>query len=370
MFAAGIVLYQLTVGKLPFEGKNPHEVLKRIAECKFVDPRQANPRIGNRLGRIILRAMARAARRSLSRRSARWCSRSRRYLDESGLPSDKIAGELARYFKAPASYEQALKERLVDHADPRAASKLLDDDNRAGALDVFDRVLTIDPENAKVLAILDRLNRRARLKTGALAALGVARDRGRRVLRPRAAEAAAGRRAASRRRRRRSRRRGRSPSRTTIRRRRRAPTSRRAPGSAVAIAAAPRDADVDESDVDAAAAIEPTVVTIRVLPHSQFSLDGGATWQKVTGHDFPVSVTRSRDRRARARPAGDHRHTVHVEPGAKVVNAGQQFRPASITPRCASPACWSSSTASSRGSTGPRRSRSSTTRCRRRNRSS
>jgi len=40
------------------------------------------------------------------------------YLDESGIPSDKIAGELGRYFGAPAPYEQALKERLVDH--PRA----------------------------------------------------------------------------------------------------------------------------------------------------------------------------------------------------------------------------------------------------------
>src|SRR3954447_22311113 len=58
VFAIGIVLYQLTVGKLPFEGKNPHEVLKRIAESRFLDPRQANPRIGNRLGRISLRAMA------------------------------------------------------------------------------------------------------------------------------------------------------------------------------------------------------------------------------------------------------------------------------------------------------------------------
>jgi serine/threonine-protein kinase len=47
VFAAGIVLYQLTVGKLPFEGKNPHEILKRIAECRFGDPRQLNPRVGN-----------------------------------------------------------------------------------------------------------------------------------------------------------------------------------------------------------------------------------------------------------------------------------------------------------------------------------
>src|ERR1041384_3113334 len=54
VFAIGIVLYQLTVGKLPFEGKNPHEVLKRIAECRFVDPRQAHPRIGNPLAPTTL----------------------------------------------------------------------------------------------------------------------------------------------------------------------------------------------------------------------------------------------------------------------------------------------------------------------------
>jgi serine/threonine-protein kinase len=175
VFAVGIVLYQLTVGKLPFEGKNPHEVLKRIAECKFVDPRQANPRIGNRLGRIMLKAMA-------AQPSDRYPAISEMvlaleaYLEESGLPTDKVTSELARYFKAPVAYEQALKERLVDHLT-RRGQKLLGDKQQTQALDVFDRVLTIDPKNEKVLAILDGLNRRARLKTvglGALAAIVIA----------------------------------------------------------------------------------------------------------------------------------------------------------------------------------------------------
>jgi hypothetical protein len=94
------------------------------------------------------------------------------YLEESGLPADKIPGELARYFQAPASYEQALRDRLVDHL-ARRGSKLLADGDQAPALDVFDRVLTIDPKNEKVLAILDRINRRARLKQVGLAALGI-----------------------------------------------------------------------------------------------------------------------------------------------------------------------------------------------------
>lgn len=172
VFAAGIVLYQLTVGKLPFEGKNPHEVLKRIAECRFVDPRQANPRIGNRLGRIMLRAMA-ASPGDRYPAIGEMVLALEAYLDESGIAHDKVAGELARYFQAPASYEQALKDRLVDHLT-RHGQALLAGGDQAPALDVFDRVLTIDPDNAKVLAILDGINRRARMKTAGLAVLAIA----------------------------------------------------------------------------------------------------------------------------------------------------------------------------------------------------
>jgi serine/threonine-protein kinase len=162
VFAAGIVLYQLCVGKLPFEGKNPHEVLKRIAECKFVDPRTANRRIGNRLGRIILRAMAREPADRYSGIGL-MVDALDKFLQESGIDTDKITAELARYFSSPASYEKALETRLVDTLT-RRGQELLDSD-RPAALDAFDRVLTIDDKNEKVLAIIDRLNRRARWGT-------------------------------------------------------------------------------------------------------------------------------------------------------------------------------------------------------------
>jgi serine/threonine-protein kinase len=168
VFAIGIVLYQLTVGRLPFEGKNPHEVLKRIAECRFVDPRQANPRIGNRLGRIILRAMA-AQPGDRFPAIGEMVIAIEGYLEESGVANDKVAGELGRYFESPAAYEQALKDRMIDHLTRRGQHQLASDD-RAAALDVFDRVLTIDPHNARVLDILDGINRRKRLRTNAIAA--------------------------------------------------------------------------------------------------------------------------------------------------------------------------------------------------------
>lgn len=167
VFAAGIVLYQLTVGKLPFEGKNPHEVLKRIAECKFVDPRQANPRIGNRLGKIILRAMA-AEPADRFPAIGEMVTALEGYLEESGIAADKVQGELSRYFASPPAYELALEERLVDHLT-RRGQELLANQERAQALDIFDRVLTIDADNEKVIAILDGINRRTRIKAYAMA---------------------------------------------------------------------------------------------------------------------------------------------------------------------------------------------------------
>jgi len=173
VFAAGIVLYQLTVGRLPFEGKNPHEVLKRIAECKFVDPRQANPVIGNRLGKIILRAMA-AEPADRFANVGEMVIALEAYLEESGIATDKVPSELSRYFDAPATYEQAFEIRLVEHLTARG-TKLLASNDRSAALDIFDRVLTMDPDNEKVLRILDGINaqrRRRQLGLGVLA-LGV-----------------------------------------------------------------------------------------------------------------------------------------------------------------------------------------------------
>jgi eukaryotic-like serine/threonine-protein kinase len=169
VFAAGIVLYQLTVGKLPFEGKNPHEILKRIAECKFADPRQVNPRVGNELGKIILRAMARDPDDRFPD-VTEMVTALARYLEGSGLGDS--ARELARYFQSAPSYELALQQRLIDHLTRRGKQHLAAAET-AAALEVFDRVLTIEPGNATVLAILDRLARKRRGWQLAAAAVGL-----------------------------------------------------------------------------------------------------------------------------------------------------------------------------------------------------
>lgn len=164
VFAAGIVLYQLTVGKLPFEGKNPHEILKRIADCKFVDPRVANPRVGGELGKIILRAMAREPDDRYPMIGA-LVTDLEVYLTGSGLGTPK--DELARYFAAPAAYELALEQRLVDHLTRRARAEL--PEHRTIALELLDRILTIDPQHEGAQDLLRSMERRTRWRQGAVA---------------------------------------------------------------------------------------------------------------------------------------------------------------------------------------------------------
>jgi len=171
VFAVGIVLYQLVTNELPFNGRNPHEILKRIADCEFEDPRTKNPRVSDGLARIILRAMARDKDDRFSD-TVHMLNALEEFLHTSGL--DDYAGELQRFFAAPPSYEMALRERLIPTLVARGREQL--HDNRARALALFNRVLTLEPDNAEVLAEIDRLGRRRRgLRTAALfAAVAVA----------------------------------------------------------------------------------------------------------------------------------------------------------------------------------------------------
>jgi serine/threonine protein kinase len=57
IFAAGVVLYELLCGQLPWQGE-PAEVLPRIARGDFPPPRAINPGLSPELERIVLTAMA------------------------------------------------------------------------------------------------------------------------------------------------------------------------------------------------------------------------------------------------------------------------------------------------------------------------
>lgn len=172
VFALGIVLYQLVTGDLPFHGKNPHEILKRIADCEYPDPARKNPRVGKELGHIIRTALQkdpddRYADISLMQQDLET------YLEGSGLLNDRE--ELERFFDAPAAYQMALEKRLIDHLTERARRILQKDRN--SALELYNRVLNIDEDNQEVLAQISQMGskqRNLRIGIAILAAVALA----------------------------------------------------------------------------------------------------------------------------------------------------------------------------------------------------
>jgi eukaryotic-like serine/threonine-protein kinase len=169
VFSVGILLYLLATGALPFAGKNPHEVLRRISEGKFADPRSVKPGVDQALARIISRALARSPD-DRTPDVALLGAELGAYLAEAGLTD--VRAELRGYFADPVGYDAALPARLgaalVDSASAHLAAG-----RRVKALELWNRVLAFDPHNATVNVALRRLEGRRRLKTAG-AALGLA----------------------------------------------------------------------------------------------------------------------------------------------------------------------------------------------------
>jgi serine/threonine-protein kinase len=158
VFSAGVMLYQLATGTLPFSGKNPHEVLRRVSEGKFADPRTFNRWITDSLARVIQRALARNPDERYTNIAA-MLEELRAYVSDAGLVHPKE--ELRRFITEPESYEPALLPRMVTALVTSGQREQL---SKRGArtLELWNRALAFDPENATVLSELRRLENRER----------------------------------------------------------------------------------------------------------------------------------------------------------------------------------------------------------------
>src|SRR5690606_245049 len=58
VFALGVLFYECMVGHLPFEGKNPAQVLRRVLEGSFEPADAEHPEVGGRWAAIVADALA------------------------------------------------------------------------------------------------------------------------------------------------------------------------------------------------------------------------------------------------------------------------------------------------------------------------
>ncbi len=167
LFSVGIMLYQLATGMLPFSGRNPHEVLSKIADANYPPPSSICSMVDDGLEAIIDRALARDPDQrfqTADELAQDLCA----YLAEADVPATQA--EVMAYFQAHEEYTAELNERVCAALMERAAGSMRKNQS-ARAIRLLGRVLELDPDNAEAIALLGRLRRRER-RIRTLAVLG------------------------------------------------------------------------------------------------------------------------------------------------------------------------------------------------------
>ncbi|WP_437790220.1 serine/threonine-protein kinase [Sorangium sp. So ce693] len=170
VFALGVLFYECLVGHLPFEGKNPAQVLRKVLEGLYPEAERERPTVGARWSRIVAGALAHdIVARSASPRAL--ADQIRAELTALGIAEPRA--ELAAYFADPAGYAERHAARLVPRLVARAEAGRKRGDVPGAAAD-YNRALALAPNDLTILKRLSKLNASRNRKKLALRALLVA----------------------------------------------------------------------------------------------------------------------------------------------------------------------------------------------------
>jgi len=160
VFSVGTLLYEMAVGALPFHGKNPHHIIKRIIEGYYDHPLSVRPAVGHGVASIIVRFMQPQRDRRYGSAAA-VVAELDAALAEMGIPATRE--ELAAFFADPAAWEAkrrgtvAARTLALGHAARRAGAFPV-------AMDHYNRVLALEPGNERALDAVAGLSRRRRIR--------------------------------------------------------------------------------------------------------------------------------------------------------------------------------------------------------------
>lgn len=160
VFALGTVLFYVATGRLPFSGRNPSQVLRKVIEGDFPDPLRLRPSIGGTLAAIISRAMARdpSARYPAARPLEEALVA---MLADSGIDDPDEC--LRAYLADPEAQAAAIREGAIPRLIALGAEAAQRRDV-ATALAHWNRVLALDEGNEDVLRRLRALGRTQSLR--------------------------------------------------------------------------------------------------------------------------------------------------------------------------------------------------------------
>jgi tRNA A-37 threonylcarbamoyl transferase component Bud32 len=171
LFALGTVLYLLTTGRLPFTGKNPHQVLKRVVDGDYADPMRFAPAMGAGMAAVIRKAMSKRAEDRYAT-----AGDMEKALAElvTALGLGDAHDEVAKFLADPTARTKEIDALIVERS--LAVGKAAKAAGRVSeAQDHLGRVLALDDGNAEALALLANIgSQRDRATMGRRAGIGAA----------------------------------------------------------------------------------------------------------------------------------------------------------------------------------------------------
>jgi eukaryotic-like serine/threonine-protein kinase len=176
LYSAGIVLYRLVTGTLPYRGATPLETIRKVARGEYQDPVEIAPESSGAVAGIIRRSLATNINERYQSADELLADLNR-VLQDSSLSTGE---ELPKYFADPEGYQKALKPRLLKELEARGRA-LLDAGEEGRALDCFNRALSLGEGTQRTLDLVKELSKRRGkgkirrlLAAGGLAAAAIA----------------------------------------------------------------------------------------------------------------------------------------------------------------------------------------------------
>lgn len=171
LFALGTVLYLLCTGRLPFTGKNPHQVLKRVVDGEYPDPVRFAPGIGAPMCAVLQKAMSKRPEDRFA--SAADMERGLTELTRA-LGLGDAHDEVAKFLADPVTRTKELNALAIERS--LALGKKAKEAGRVSeAQDYLGRVLALDDGNAEALALIANIgNARERAATTRRLGIGTA----------------------------------------------------------------------------------------------------------------------------------------------------------------------------------------------------
>lgn len=167
VFGTGVLFYEMLTGVLPFEGKNPAQVLRKVLEGSFLPAERQRPRVGAPLGRIAQRALA----RDPGERFATATEMAEALLAElKRVGVEQVRDEVASYLDAPQEYADNHAASIVPTLSD-VACQARQSGEVVTAAAYFNRALAYRPDDTQLLAEVAGLARREKFKKRAASLL-------------------------------------------------------------------------------------------------------------------------------------------------------------------------------------------------------